>query len=306
MRLPRMGTPCWVNEKVSLASTLPTKQGGGAHPVMPDTTEPPKPPCFVRHRVRIFILLLLTLLIGWIIVDQTTKPCLGCSANSTSVNGTAMSSLGNTTCELTRKQACLNRGFDVLTEWIGREPVVGSVVLTFVLTACAVVLIPASALTLGAGAAFASALGLGTGVAVGTAVVFVGLSMGALLAFLVARYLLRDLAQRQLQKWRITSAINAALDKNGLKVMLLLRLSPLIPYNFFNYIIAATSVSFRDYALALPAMLPATAGYVYIGAAIACAAYKAAEMADEDMPEETRSADGVQIALFVVLSLIHI
>ena len=51
----------------------------------------------------------------------------------------------------------------------------------------------------------------------------------------------------------------------GLKVMILLRLSPLIPYNAFNYLVAATAVTFRDYALALFAMVPATIGYVYTG-----------------------------------------
>ena len=53
---------------------------------------------------------------------------------------------------------------------------------------------------------------------------------------------------------------------------MLLRLSPLIPYNVFNYIIAATAVSLRHYALALFAMVPATVGYVFVGATLAQAA----------------------------------
>ena len=49
----------------------------------------------------------------------------------------------------------------------------------------------------------------------------------------------------------------------------LLRLSPLIPFNALNYILAGTSVSTRVYVISLAAMLPATVGYVYIGAVIA-------------------------------------
>ena len=73
---------------------------------------------------------------------------------------------------------------------------------------------------------------------------------------------------------------------------LLLRLSPLIPYNVFNYIIAASSVTLRDFTLALPAMLPATFGYVYIGATIAEAASAAGG--------SSTAAQGVQVALLVV------
>ena len=103
----------------------------------------------------------------------------------------------------------------------------------------------------------------------GSMVVFVGLSLGALMAFFVARFLLYDLVQRQLKRWRVAVAIDAALKIEGFKIMVLMRLSPLIPYNAFNYVIAATSVSYRDYSLALFAMLPATVGYVFIGASVA-------------------------------------
>ena len=193
-------------------------------------------------------------------------------------------------CELSSK-ACLSVAFDELTAWIARDSVVGTLVMMVALCICAVILIPASALTIGAGAAFAQALGVGTGTVVGAACVWVGLSLGAEFAFLLARYLLRDVVQRQVHKWRVTSAIDAALRDEGLKVMLLLRLSPLIPYNVFNYIIATTSVSLRDYTLALPAMIPATFGYVYVGASIAEAAFAAGG---------SSTAQGVQVALLVV------
>ena len=267
-----------------------------------------------RYRGRLAVLLLLVLLIVAVIVDQAARGCctVDSFAASPSCEWQQQQSAEATNCCF---QACLNRGFDMLTNWIAEETVTGSIVLTFVLAGCAMILIPASALTIGVGAAFARALGVGLGVLVGSCVVFIGLSAGALLAFLLARYLLHDLVQRQLQRWRVTAAIDAALRHEGLKVMVLLRLSPLIPYNFFNYIIAATSVSFRDYSIALVAMLPATFGYVYIGATVAETAAAAAasgqagnanDIAAPATPEAeaaASTADAIRIVLLVLGAL---
>ena len=204
---------------------------------------------------RAAILTFIVSLLLTVIIDQAVRPC--CASNETASSTGCIS------------QACVNRGFDAITAWIAKQALPASIVLTFVLAVCAVLLIPASALTIASGAAFARALGVGVGVAVGSMVVFVGLSLGALMAFFVARFLLYDLVQRQLKRWRVAVAIDAALKIEGLKIMVLMRLSPLIPYNAFNYVIAATSVSYRDYSLALFAMLPATVGYVFIGASVA-------------------------------------
>jgi hypothetical protein len=48
--------------------------------------------------------------------------------------------------------------------------------------------------------------------------------------------------------------------------MILLRLSPLIPYNALDYISGVTSISLRDYSLALLGLLPGTITFCYIGA----------------------------------------
>ena len=219
--------------------------------------------CLQRHRARLLVAALLLAVLAWVIGDQIVRPCTGCAAltNASSAE---------------RPCACLSLAFESLTEWIAAETLAGSIVCTLVLAGCAVVLIPASALTIGVGAAFARALGVGAGVAIGSVVVWVGLSIGAECAFLLARYLLRDAVERQLRKFRLTTAIDAALKSEGLKVMVLLRLSPIIPFNAFNYVIAATAVSLRHYTLALVAMIPATVGYVYIGATIAEAVSRSA------------------------------
>jgi uncharacterized membrane protein YdjX (TVP38/TMEM64 family) len=129
-----------------------------------------------------------------------------------------------------------------------------------------VLFIPASILTLGAGFVFAAAFGLGGGIILGTISVFVGASLGAIASFLLGRYLLRDFVQKLTKKYTIFEALDAALEQNGFKIFLLLRLSPIIPFNVINYIGGVSAVSFRDYALALFGILPGTILYIFLGA----------------------------------------
>jgi SNARE associated Golgi protein len=60
--------------------------------------------------------------------------------------------------------------------------------------------------------------------------------------------------------------MDRALEHNGLKIMILLRLSPLIPYNALDYISGVTSISLWHFSLALIAMLPGTILFCSIGA----------------------------------------
>jgi uncharacterized membrane protein YdjX (TVP38/TMEM64 family) len=151
-------------------------------------------------------------------------------------------------------------------EWIETNVVAGIFLFIMVYFIATVFFIPGSLLTLGSGFVFASAFGLGPGVALGTLVVFVGASTGALAAFLLGRYLLRDAVGRLSHKYAVFQALDQALIDNGLKIFVLLRLSPIVPFSILNYVGGVTAVSLRDYALALFAILPGTILYVFLGA----------------------------------------
>jgi uncharacterized membrane protein YdjX (TVP38/TMEM64 family) len=67
----------------------------------------------------------------------------------------------------------------------------------------------------------------------------------------------------------VTHGHDAAVGAQGFRVVLLLRLSPLFPFNLLNYALGLTRVRLRDFVLAsLPGMLPGTLLYVYLGSLV--------------------------------------
>lgn len=120
-----------------------------------------------------------------------------------------------------------------------------------------VVFIPGSLLTLGAGAVY--------GVVQGTLYVLIGASLGAVLAFWLGRYLVRDWVAKKIQTNSKFKAIDQAVSREGFKIVLLTRLSPIFPFNLLNYAFGITGVSLRDYITGCIGILPGTVLYVYIG-----------------------------------------
>ena len=128
-----------------------------------------------------------------------------------------------------------------------------------------VALLPGSILTLAAGFAY--------GPGVGLAIASPASVAGATCAFLFGRTLLRDWAERRIGESRRVRAIDAAVAREGFKIVLLLRLSPLFPFNVLNYALSLSRVPLGTYVLAsFIGMLPGTAMYVYLGSLAPAAA----------------------------------
>jgi uncharacterized membrane protein YdjX (TVP38/TMEM64 family) len=126
--------------------------------------------------------------------------------------------------------------------------------------AATVAFVPVSILTLAAGALF--------GLWKGTLLAFVAATLGAAAAFLVSRYLAREFVQRRLAGDQRAAAIDRAIGEDGRKIVFLLRLSPVFPFNLLNYALGLTTVRFTDYLIASLGMLPGTFLYVYCGKAL--------------------------------------
>jgi uncharacterized membrane protein YdjX (TVP38/TMEM64 family) len=120
-----------------------------------------------------------------------------------------------------------------------------------------VAFVPGSLLTLAAGAIF----GLGKG----TALVLVAATLGASAAFMVSRYVARGFVERRVAGNERFAAIDRVIGTEGRKIVLLLRLSPIFPFNLLNYALGLTRVRFVDYLVASVGMLPGTLLYVYYG-----------------------------------------
>src|SRR6184192_3763063 len=145
-------------------------------------------------------------------------------------------------------------------DWVGQMGVAGIFIFIGVYAVATVLLAPGSILTIGAGLVF--------GLWKGFLAVSAGSTLGAALAFLVARFIARDKVEkiaRQNEKFR---RIDNAMGKEGAKLIFLLRLSPVIPFNVSNYFYGLTAVKFWPYVLASwIGMMPGAFLYVYIGVA---------------------------------------
>ena len=168
--------------------------------------------------------------------------------------------------------------------WVDGLGVWGPVVFVAGYVAATVAFVPGLVLTMAAGAIF--------GLAQGTLLVFIGASLGATSAFLIARYLARDSIEKKLESKPRFAAIDRAVGREGLKVTLLLRLSPAFPFNLLNYALGLTKVRLLDYVVACVGMLPGSFLYVYLGSAIGSIAAIAAG--------ERGEADTAKLALLIV------
>lgn len=143
--------------------------------------------------------------------------------------------------------------------WIGGLGAWGVLIYAAAYAGALVVLLPAAPFTIGAGLIY----GLwGFPLALGSA------TLGASLAFLVSRHLVRGRVARLIATRPGLRAIDRAVAEEGWRVVALLRLSPLVPFNLQNYACGASSIGFWPYVAATGAgIAPGCLLYVYLGVA---------------------------------------
>jgi uncharacterized membrane protein YdjX (TVP38/TMEM64 family) len=153
-----------------------------------------------------------------------------------------------------RMQTLLQSALD----WIEGLGAWGPILFIALYIAATVLLVPGSVLTLGAGTVF--------GLAWGMVCVSAGATLGATAAFLVGRYLARGWVARKMAHHPKFRAVDEAVAREGWKIVLLTRLSPVFPFVLLNYAFGLTRVRLGHYFLASwIGMIPGTLIYVYIG-----------------------------------------
>lgn len=142
--------------------------------------------------------------------------------------------------------------------WVREVGPLGYVVFALVYIVAVVLFIPGAFLTLAAGFLF--------GLVRGTVLTSVSSVTGASLAFLLGRFLARGAIAKRISDNERFAAIDDAVGHEGFKIVLLTRLSPVIPFNLQNYAYGLTKIGFWKYALASAiGMFPGTVMYVYLG-----------------------------------------
>jgi pyruvate/2-oxoglutarate dehydrogenase complex dihydrolipoamide dehydrogenase (E3) component/uncharacterized membrane protein YdjX (TVP38/TMEM64 family) len=161
-----------------------------------------------------------------------------------------------------------------LVGWIRGAGPAGAGVFAFVYVVATALLLPGSILTLGAGFAYGPILG--------TLLVSPVSVVAATLSFLLARFVARNWVSRKVARDPRFAAIDRAVGESGFKIVALVRLSPVLPFNLLNYALGLTRVTLRDYVLASTVgMFPGTVLYVYLGSLVT----SASELAGGNRPD---------------------
>jgi len=146
---------------------------------------------------------------------------------------------------------------DTIAAWHAAHPWTAAVAFFAAYVAVTALSLPGAALmTVAAGALF--------GLALGTVLASFASSIGATLAFLAARFLLRDWVQTRLGDW--LEPINQGMEREGAFYLFALRLVPLFPFFVINLLMGLTSIRARTfYWVSQVGMLAGTLAYVYAG-----------------------------------------
>ncbi len=149
-------------------------------------------------------------------------------------------------------------------EWIRGKGAAAAIIFAVTYVVAAVLLLPGSVLTLGAGFVY--------GAVWGTVVVVPASIAAALISFVITRRFGRGWVAKRVKGSKKFEALDHAIEHAGFKITLLVRLSPIFPFGLLNYALGLTKVTFRDYALATAlGMLPGTIAYVYLGSLVTSA-----------------------------------
>lgn len=140
-----------------------------------------------------------------------------------------------------------------------QKPFLVSLILILLKTLSAPLGFPGTPLTLLSGALF--------GIVAGTVIALIGNTLGAILAFLLSRYIFREYIQNKiLPKYPKILKYEKSLEKKAVATVVLLRLIPIFPFNGLNFLLGVTNIPLSKYAIgSFVGMIPGTFLFVYFG-----------------------------------------
>lgn len=145
-----------------------------------------------------------------------------------------------------------------LLRWVDQQGMWSAVLFIAIMAFAVVFLLPGFLFTTGAGFVF--------GVMTGTVYVVLGTTLGAMLAFLIARYVLGENARRFILHHAGLHSVTQEMEQHDFQVVLLTRLIPFFPGKLSNYFFGLTGFSLHNFSLAsLIGLVPFSLHNVYLG-----------------------------------------
>ncbi|MEJ2515950.1 MAG: VTT domain-containing protein [Gammaproteobacteria bacterium] len=145
-----------------------------------------------------------------------------------------------------------------LLEWVESQGLWAPLLFMAIMAAVVVLVLPGLPLTTGAGFVF--------GVVEGSVYVVVGTTLGAVIAFLVARYLFGERARRFTIEHARFRLVGEELGQRGGTIVMLTRLVPFFPSKIANYFFGLTPVRLGGFTLgSLVGFIPFSVNNVYVG-----------------------------------------
>lgn len=186
-----------------------------------------------------------------------------------------------------------------LLDWLDARGIWGPLLFIVVMMLVVVLLLPGVLFTTGAGFVF--------GVVEGTVCVVVGTTLGATIAFLIARHLFGEWATQFVLRHAKIRLVSEELTPHGWKIVLLTRLVPFFPFKLSNYFFGLTQFSLRGFACgSFLGVIPLSLHNVYLGSIAADIGLEGARSADRSPLEWGLYGAGFLVTIFLVVYLNHL
>ena len=118
-------------------------------------------------------------------------------------------------------------------------------------------ILPASWLSIAAGYLYGTYLG--------SLIVFISAFIGASISFFISKRFLSKKVLDMINKYPKLSLLENIIQKGGLKLIVLTRLSPLFPFSILNYFYGLNNITYKDFSISLICIIPGTFLYCSVG-----------------------------------------
>jgi len=189
-------------------------------------------------------------------------------------------------------------GLNMFVDWVQALGLWAPWILALAVAALQLLMLPTFPLMAGAGVIFPKIFGYVEGQAIGVASVFVGLWLGSMGTFVLGRRCFKEWAEEELKKVAWMTIVNNMINEQGWWVVLLARMSPLLPAEVFNYACSLTSLSLCAFGVGCLGSIVPTTMWVCTAASAARAA-AAATTDDDRAPSPEQRGQNLGSLLFI-------